>query len=247
MNTDRRIRFRNTPSPHPVRSGCIVQRMAALFVAVLFGAVAVAAPRPTTGKKPASFFMGRLKYGNNRGGDCGDVGKDLIKLVSKFLSIRVEEEKRLSPTDPEIFETPFLFMNGHNDFTLKQADIDSLRLYFEHGGFLLASGCCTNPAFPKAWKREFNRVFPGEKLKRIPYSHPIYRSFYKIDKIPCQHEKRDIYLEGLFHEGNLVAAMCSDGLCCAFAMNNNCDPGNGISPEDGKKLALNVAVYVMTH
>jgi hypothetical protein len=51
----------------------------------------------------------------------------------------------------------------------------------------------------------------------------------------------------LFYEGNLVAVMCEDGLCCAFSANNTCNTGKGVSPEDGQKLALNIAVYALTH
>ncbi len=51
----------------------------------------------------------------------------------------------------------------------------------------------------------------------------------------------------VFCGGARVAVICEDGLCCAFSANNACNVGRGISPEDGKKLALNIAVYAMTH
>ena len=110
-----------------------------------------------------------------------------------------------------------------------------------------ASGCCTNPQFPQAWRREFGRIFPGEAIKEIDYNHLIYRSFYKVDRVRCLNENRDIKLEGLFYQGNLVAVMCEDGLCCAFSEENRCNRGKGIEPEDGRKLTLNIAVYALTH
>ncbi|HEV2394577.1 MAG TPA: DUF4159 domain-containing protein [Verrucomicrobiae bacterium] len=191
--------------------------------------------------------MGRVKYSSNDGNDCGGVGQELMNLVSRASTIKVQEERKISLTDPDLFETPFLFMNGHNDFTLTQSEIDNLRVYLSHGGFFLASGCCTNPNFPKAWRREFSRIFPGEAVKPIPYDHLIYRSFYKLSRIRCLNEPRDIQLEGLFYKGNLVAVLCEDGLCCAFSANNSCNEGKGISPEDGQRLALNIAVYALTH
>jgi hypothetical protein len=194
-----------------------------------------------------TFFLGRLKYGKNHGRDCGMVGVDLIKLLSRVSTLTVREERILGPTNPAIFETPLLFMNGHHDFVLSSADIESLRVYFQHGGFLLASECCTKPPFPKAWRREFSRIFPGEEIRVLPYDHPIYRSFYTLKDIPCLHEDRHVYLEGLFYEGRLVAVLCGDGLCCAFTMDNRCNKGRGVSPDDGKKLALNIAVYALTH
>ena len=197
--------------------------------------------------KLATFFMGRVKYSANDGNDCGNVGKDLMKLVSKASTLKIQDERRVKLTDPDLYETPFLFMNGHNDFKLTDAEIENLRKYFSRGGFFFASGCCTNPQFPAAWRREFSRLFPGEAAKAIGYEHLLYRSFYKIDRVRVLNENRDIKLEGLFYQGNLVAVMCEDGLCCAFSEDNRCNAGKGINPEDGRKLTLNIAVYALTH
>jgi hypothetical protein len=163
------------------------------------------------------------------------------------LNLEFQEEKRIRLTDPELFETPFLFMNGHNDFVLSTEELEALRIYLEHGGFLFVSGCCTRVDFPKACRREFARIFPNETLRALPYDHQIYRSFYIITRVRSLHENKDIHLEGLFHQGNLTVVMCEDGLCCAFSMANRCNVGKGVSPEDGQKLALNIAVYALTH
>jgi len=175
------------------------------------------------------------------------VGQDLVRLVSRTSTIQVQQEKRLKLGDAALFETPFVFMNGHNDFVLSEAEILNLRAYLAHGGFVMASGCCTNPEFPAGWRREFSRIFAGESVRRIPYDHLIYRSFYKLERIVSANGNREVYLEGLFHQGELVAVLGEDGFCCGFTMGNACNRGKGVSPEDAKKVALNVAVYALTH
>lgn len=195
----------------------------------------------------ATFFMGRLHHSHSDGNDCGGASSHLMQLVSKASSLQMRQEKRVQYADPDLFETPFIFMNGHQDFVLSAAEIEILRKYLSHGGFLFASGCCTNPEFPVAWRREFSRVLSGETVQRLPYAHLIYRSFYKIEKVTSLHTSRAIHLEGLFYEGNLVAVLGEDGLCCAFSMNNKCNDGKGVSPEEGQKLALNIAIYALTH
>lgn len=197
--------------------------------------------------KQATFFMGRIKYSSNEGNDCSGVGDDLMRLVSRASTLKIQEERKVRFTDPELFETPFVFMNGHSDFVLTEAEVANLQKYLSHGGFFFASGCCAHQNFPAAWRREMGRLFPRESVKPIPYDHLIYRSFYKIDKVRCLDEARDIQLEGLFYQGNLVAVMCGDGLCCSFSANNTCNEGKGVSPDDGQKLALNIAVYALTH
>lgn len=219
-----------------------------MLAALVLARAGLFAGEPTRSLDPsATFFMGRVKYSQNDGNDCGGVGQDLMRLVSRASTLKIQEEKRIRLTDPELFETPFLFMNGHNDFVLGPEELEALRRYFEHGGFLFISGCCTNPEFPKACRKEFKRIFPNEAVQTLGYDHPIYRSFYVINRIRSQHEAKDIHLEGLFYQGNLVMVMCEDGLCCAFSMAGSCNRGKGVSPEDGQKLALNIAVYALTH
>jgi hypothetical protein len=194
-----------------------------------------------------SFFMGRLRYSSNDGNDCSGVGRNMAQLVSQISTVPIRDEQKVALKDPELFSIPFLFMNGHNDFVLDDEELGNLRSYLDHGGFLFASGCCTNPAFPQAWRRELSRVFPNESVQPLPYDHPIYRTFYTIGSVQNLHENRDIHLEGLTHDGRIVAVICEDGLCCAFSMDNQCNVGHGVSPDDGKKLALNIGVYAMTH
>jgi hypothetical protein len=192
------------------------------------------------------FFMGRVQYSKNDGRDCASVGRNMARLMSEISTIQIRDEKKVKLTDADLFETPFLFMNGHNDFEFSEPEINSLRIYLEHGGFLFASGCCTNPAFPQAWRREMRRVLE-RPVQRLDYDHPIYRSFYRVANVRSIHRNTEVYLEGLFLDDRLVAVLCEDGLCCAFSADNNCNVGRGISPEDGKKLALNIAVYAITH
>ena len=60
-------------------------------------------------------------------------------------------------------------------------------------------------------------------------------------------DKGNIQLEGLFHDGELVAVMGEDGLCCSFAMDGGCNQGRGVPPDEAKKIALNICVYALTH
>ena len=205
-------------------------------------------PAAESTDKNTTFFVGRLKYSENDGNDCGGVAEELGRLLARASTIQVQDEKKIRLADDSLFETPFLFMNGHDDFVLSDAELANLRRYFAHGGFLLGSGCCNSPGFPIAWRREMNRVFPGEHVQKIPYDHLIYHAFYNINKLTALDKNgADIYLDGLFYNGELVAVMCEDGLCCSFAMGNECNAGHGLAPEDGRKIALNIAVYSLTH
>ena len=128
----------------------------ALLAALLIGTSAAA---QTADDPFRTFFVGRVQYSQNDGRDCGDVGRAMAQLVAQVSTVPVRGERQVSLRGDAIFETPFLFMNGHNDFVLTDAEIANLRKYLAHGGFFFASGCCTNPKFPIAWRREFSRIF----------------------------------------------------------------------------------------
>lgn len=218
--------------------------LALLTVLAALGEPAPAAPITD---KNTTFFVGRLKFSQNDGDDCSGVAEGLSQLLSRASTIQAQDEKKIRLADDSLFETPFLFMNGHDDFVLSEAELANFRRYFSHGGFLLASGCCNSPGFPAAWRREMSRVFPGETVKKIPYDNLIYHAFYNINKLTALDKNEDIHLDGLFCNGELCAVMCEDGLCCSFVMGNECNSGHGLEPEDGRKVALNIAVYSLTH
>src|SRR5712692_10158319 len=76
----------------------------------------VRAPSQTGEDKQATFFMGRVKYSSSsEGNDCPGVGQDLMRLVSRASTLKIQEERKVKLGDPELYETPFIFMNGHND------------------------------------------------------------------------------------------------------------------------------------
>src|SRR5262245_4549953 len=104
-----------------------VLRLTSLCLALTFTPIPALFAEGTEDKQ-ATFFMGRVKYSsNNEGNDCPGVGQDLMRLVSRASTLKIQEERRLRLTDTELFETPFLFMNGHNDFVLSETEIENLR------------------------------------------------------------------------------------------------------------------------
>ena len=88
---------------HPISSGLLTL----IFQLFLIGGMAEA---QTIGDNQATFFMGRVRYSVNDGNDCGGVGQDLMRLVSRASTLKIQEERKVSLTDAELYETPFLFM-----------------------------------------------------------------------------------------------------------------------------------------
>src|SRR5512141_2590010 len=73
-----------------------------ILVCAIFGIVPATAQ---TNDSLATFFMGRVKYSSNDGNDCGGVGQDLMKLVSRTSTLKIQEEKKVRLTDEQLYET----------------------------------------------------------------------------------------------------------------------------------------------
>src|SRR6266542_3433624 len=93
------------------------------FCLLLTSFTTTTAPAQRSDDKQATFFMGRVKYSSNDGNDCGGVGQDLMRLVSRASTLKIQEERKVKLTDADLFETPIIFMNGHNDFVFVEAEL----------------------------------------------------------------------------------------------------------------------------
>jgi hypothetical protein len=78
-------------------------------------------------------------------------------------------------TDESLFDTPVLYMTGHEHFELREAEISALRLYLENGGLLLAEACCGRKGFDLAFRQMVRKVFPDRPLRVVPPDAELFR------------------------------------------------------------------------
>src|SRR5205823_4629256 len=81
-----------------------------------------------------------------------------------------------------------------------------------HGGFLLASSGCSDPAWTRSFRREMGQIFPDKKLTPISLDHALYHTVYSIDSVKTHHDRRGAQLEGITQEGKIVVVFSPDGL-----------------------------------
>jgi hypothetical protein len=150
-------------------------------------------------------------------------------------------------TDPELARYPLLYLTGHGELRLTEAEVAALRRYLTSGGFLHADD---NFGIDPALRRELVRIFPGEPLVELPHDHPIYRTPFAFPAgLPKVHEHAGGPPRGygIHHDGRLVVFY-------SF----NTDLGDGWEdaavhgdPEEVRRRALemgaNVLTYALTH
>ena len=197
----------------------------------------------------SAFKIARLKYSG--GGDWYNGPTEevnLLKFVRQNTGLDVDPHYEFVDINSENFYSyPFIFMTGHGNIAFSENEVRRLRTYLENGGFLYADD---DYGMDKAFRREMKKVFPGQELVELPFSHPIYHCPFDFPNGPPkthEHNGKPPQGFGLFSNGRLVVyytyeANPSDGWD---------DPDVHNDPEPKRQEALrfgtNIVTYALTH
>lgn len=184
-----------------------------LFVVIFLGVTTT-----VQGQNRAPFRIAKLKY--EGGGDWYANKTALPNLVSYInenmgLNIALADDV-VEVGSPELFNYPYVYMTGHGNVVLSNAEAENLRSYLISGGFLHIDD---NYGLFEYIVPEMRKVFPELEFVELPYDHPIYRSPFLFEEgLPKihEHDGKPAQGLGLIYQGRLV---------CFFSYES--DLGNG--------------------
>ncbi|OIO66113.1 MAG: hypothetical protein AUJ47_01755 [Candidatus Marinimicrobia bacterium CG1_02_48_14] len=195
------------------------------------------------------FHITRLKYPG--GGDWYANPSSLpnfITFIAENTNIPIDpNEYRTELTDGDLYNHPFLYMNGHGNVRFTDEEVRLLRDYLISGGFLHADD---NYGMDESFRRQMKRVFPKKELVELPWDHPIFHCYFDFPK-GCpkihEHDGKPAQLLGLFDKGRLIVVYSYQS-----------DLGDGwedlevhndgpAKHEAALKMGTNIVVYAMTH
>lgn len=135
------------------------------------------------------FKIARVQY--RGGGDWYNVPSSLTNLIEYTkehvpISINPEyDDVQLGSRD--IFNYPFLFMTGHGNITVNNAEMENLREYLENGGFLYVDD---DYGMDQYVREILQNIFPDERFFELPVDHPIYNNVFNFPdgRPPKVHE-----------------------------------------------------------
>lgn len=226
------------------------------LAAFLAAGVACALPSQAPSAAPreaevsGGFTIARLKYAG--GGDWYSDEtslRNLLRALKERGDVRVsqDQESVVTPTDPEIWNYPMLFMTGHGNVKMSDEEARAFRSYLDSGGLLWADD---NFGMDKSFRELVKRLYPEAPLTELPFSHALFRYPNAFPSgAPKIHE----------HDGGpaRVYAVVKGGRVLVL-YTFDCDIGNGIEdagihddPADKRqaamRFAINVATYAVTH
>lgn len=151
-----------------------------------------------------------------------------------------------------LFDHPFLYWSGDAAFDrLSDAEIAGLRRFVRFGGFVLIDDASPEAdGFDQSVRRELSRAFPTRRLRPLPNSHTIFRSFYLLDR-PEGRVRGPEQMEA-FEVGDRVAVLYSrHDLGGAWARDNlgswehPVSPGGDEQRERAIRLGVNIVMYAL--
>ena len=154
---------------------------------------------------------------------------------------------------PKLFEVPFVYLTGHQDFQLNSAERANLRQFITRGGIVLAEACCGREAFGRSFRTEITKVLNNQKLERLPANHPIFLYPNNIKGVQPQPAlasrlgskgriKPELY--GISLNGNLGVIYSPHGLSCGWGL-AQCPYCAGINAQDSLALGVNILSYAI--
>ena len=154
---------------------------------------------PKTTDFDGTFHFCRLMYtqvrpqerGMGWGTDYPDADINFSIRLGELTKTRVGQDGKepnhlvVRPTDPELFQCPFVMASDPGSAGLTDADAAGLHDYLIKGGFLWVDDFWGDDAF-EDWANEIGKALPHAQypIKDLPMEHPIFKVLFPILKMP---------------------------------------------------------------
>jgi hypothetical protein len=146
-----------------------------------------------------SYVFCRLAFRESYSGDGGGWSVDYPKAdlnfpfrLGQLTTAPISRDERgepnhvvVTPTDPHLFECPFIMMTEPGAVTFNAEEATALRQYFDKGGFLWADDFWGEYAW-SVWEREIRKVLPEPDFPifDVPYVHQLRNIDFLVKTIP---------------------------------------------------------------
>jgi hypothetical protein len=189
--------------------------------------------------------------------------QNLMRILNEIsdLGPRIEEINSLKLDDPELFKYPVAYIIEVGWWQMSDSEAAGLRDYLHKGGFLIVDDFKTRGFGGgmggggwETFEQNMKRVLPEARFFDMDSSHPIFHSFFEIDRldiIPQAYNDGKPVFRGVYEDNDPQKRL-------EIIINYNTDvsqfwewSGRGLRPVDDTneayKLGVNYIMYGMTH
>ncbi len=162
--------------------------------------------------------------------------------------------KELRLTDAAIFNSPVIYMTGHEQFDLSKEEKAALKRYIENGGMLFAEACCGRKGFDASFREIMRSVLPDKPLARIPVTSNIFKEPNNITAVGVTpalmqesgQARTEPQLLGIEINGNYGVIYSPFGLAGGWEMSQS-PYARGVNDVSAIQMGQNILMYSVTH
>jgi hypothetical protein len=177
--------------------------------------------------------------------------KGLLEWVSAKMNVNFSSNiKSFGEISLDPSKNPILYRSGYKSFKLSSSEISQLRTYLANGGTIVFNSLVGNPNAYASAVEAAKEILPGQPLYRLELDHPVFHSFYEINKVGYRQRMVKDGLAGDPHpwiEGvdidNRTAIFISKW-DFSLGWENNGHDSWGYSDADACKIGANIISYV---
>jgi len=229
----------------------------AQFLRLLAGGLAsavLAGPLRAAGAISYDFWFTRLRYESGDWDVDQRMPSNLITSLIDYTNLRVDpKEHVVALADPKMLGAPLCYLAGHKLVEFSPAERRNFELYVRSGGFVLVDDCNhdIDGLFAKSFEAQMAKIFGARALRKLPDSHPIYRSFFTFPGPPntgfelngwgddLVHD----YLRGIDIDGRLGLLYSNKDYGCEWDYDWR---NKRFLAEDNTKFGVNIVMYALT-
>lgn len=194
------------------------------------------------------FKIARIQY---RGGGDWYSSPTALTNMLRFLKDEVPvtistqyDDVQLGSRD--IHNYPFLYMTGHGNIDVNDAEMENLRRYLENGGFLYVDD---DYGFDQYVRPILMNIFPDEEFFELPANHPIYSIVHPFPEgrppKVHEHDGKPPQAFAVYRNGRMVLLYTyesnpADG----WAFDEHANPEHIV--QAALRFGVNLLVYVFT-
>jgi hypothetical protein len=155
--------------------------------------------------------------------------------------------------DKGIGHFPLLFMTGHYDFQLSDAEAAGLARHLQRGGLLVATAGAGLRPFDRAFKRELKKVFPRAELIKLPPTHALFSGGWSaVERIAYTPaalrdnptlEAPEVY--AYFIDGRIAILYSPYDVMSGVNRESNAY-AKGVIDTDALRLTINILTYALS-
>lgn len=177
--------------------------------------------------------------------------KGLLEWLSAEMNVHFSANiKSFAEVNPDPTKNPLLYRSGYKPFQLGSGEIARVREFVMNGGTLVFNSLVGHPDAYQSAIAAAKQILPERDVYRLRMDHPVFRSFYNIDKVAYRDRmKRDgvvsdsyPYLEGVDIDNR--TAIIISRWDFSLGWEANAHESWGYADVDSRKLGANIVAYV---